>query len=120
MAGTNRTLYEVFVAEFFLTQTPDDNVAAVYPVFLERFPTLNTITDTSESELVEVIEPLGFQNMRTGALQQIASTHDRLTIEPEPLCELCFTNEYCIYFRELAERAYHYKIAGSSSLRYVS
>jgi A/G-specific adenine glycosylase len=30
---SNRTLYEVFVAEFFLTQTPADNVATVYPTF---------------------------------------------------------------------------------------
>ena len=35
---SNRTLYEFFAAEFFLTQTPADKVAAVYPSFLERFP----------------------------------------------------------------------------------
>lgn len=35
---SDRTLYEVFVAEFFLTQTPADNVVAVYPTFLEQFP----------------------------------------------------------------------------------
>ena len=40
---SNRTLYEVFVAEFFLAQTSADNVAAVYPGFLERFPTLDVI-----------------------------------------------------------------------------
>jgi A/G-specific adenine glycosylase len=33
----------VFVAEFFLTQTPADNVATVYPGFIERFPTLDAI-----------------------------------------------------------------------------
>jgi len=32
---TSRSLYEVFVAEFFLTQTPADNVASVYPQFTE-------------------------------------------------------------------------------------
>lgn len=84
----DRTLYEVFVAEFFLTQTPADNVAAVYPEFLERFPTLDEITETSEDELVEAIEPLGFQNMRAEALKQIATTHDHLPTEPESLMEL--------------------------------
>ncbi|KTG12915.1 hypothetical protein [Haloferax profundi] len=90
----NRTLYEVFVAEFFLTQTPADNVAAVYPVFLERFPTLDAIAEASEDELVEVIEPLGFQNMRAGALKQIASAHDRLPTGPEPLMELPRVGRY--------------------------
>lgn len=85
---SNRTLYEVFVAEFFLTQTPADNVAAVYPSFLERFPRLDTITETSEDELVKVIEPLGFQNIRAEALKQIASTCDHLPSEPASLLEL--------------------------------
>ncbi|CDK39118.1 hypothetical protein [Halorubrum sp. AJ67] len=55
---SNRTLSEVFVAEFFLTQTPADNVVVVYPRFLERFPTLDTMAKASEDELVEAIEPL--------------------------------------------------------------
>jgi len=33
-----QSLYEVFVEELFLTQTPADNVAAVYPSFLQRSP----------------------------------------------------------------------------------
>ncbi|MDS0474347.1 hypothetical protein [Natrinema sp. 1APR25-10V2] len=90
----DRTLYEVFVAEFFLTQTPAENVAAVYPGFLERFPTLDEIAETSEDELVEAIEPLGFQNMRAEALKQIASTHDHLPTEPESLIELPRVGRY--------------------------
>lgn len=90
----DRTLYEVFVAEFFLTQTPADNVAAVYPGFLERFPTLDEITEASEDELVEAIEPLGFQNMRAGALKQIASAHDHLPTEPELLMDLPRVGQY--------------------------
>ena len=91
---SNRTLYEVFVAEFFLTQTPADNVAAVYPSFLERFPGLDTIAETSEDELVEVIEPLGFQNLRSAALKQIASIHDHLPDEPASLMELPRVGQY--------------------------
>ena len=90
----DRTLYEVFVAEFFLTQTPADNVAVVYPRFLKRFPTLDAIAEVSEDELVEAIEPLGFQNMRAGALKQIASTHDHLPTEPESLMELPRVGRY--------------------------
>ena len=91
---SNRTLYEVFVAEFFLTQTPADNVAAVYPTFLERFPTLDAIAKASEDELVEAIEPLGFQNMRAGALKQIASTNGHLPTKPESLIELPRVGRY--------------------------
>lgn len=91
---SNRTLYEVFVAEFFLTQTPADNVAAVYPRFLERFPTLDAIAKASKDKLVTAIEPLGFQNMRAGALKQIASKHDHLPTEPESLIELPRVGRY--------------------------
>ena len=94
MARIDRTLYEVFVAEFFLTQTPADNVATVYPKFLERFPELDAIAETSEEVLVEVIKPLGFQNMRAGALKQIASAHDHLPTKPEPLMELPRVGRY--------------------------
>lgn len=90
----DRTLYEVFIAEFFLTQTPANNVAAVFPKFLERFPTLDAISEVSEDELVKVIEPLGFQNMRAGALKQIALIHDHLPTEPEPLMELPRVGQY--------------------------
>lgn len=90
----NRTLYEVFVAEFFLTQTPADNVAAVFPRFLERFPTLDAIAKASEDELVEAIEPLGFQNIRVEALKEIASKHDYLPTEPESLMNLPRVGRY--------------------------
>ena len=91
---SDRALYEVFVAEFFLTQTPADNVAAVYPRFLERFPTLAEIAEASEDELAEAIEPLGFQNMRAEALKQIASTHDCLPTEQETLMKLPRVGQY--------------------------
>jgi len=90
----DRTLYEVFITEFFLTQTPADNVAAVYPKFLERFSTLDEISKASEDELVEAIEPLGFQNMRAGALKQISSAHDHLPAEPESLMEFPRVGQY--------------------------
>lgn len=34
----NRSFHEVFVAEFLLTQTPAENVATVYPRFVDQFP----------------------------------------------------------------------------------
>lgn len=84
----DRSLYEVFVAEFLLTQTPAENVADVYPRFLERFPSFEAIDESSREELVELIEPLGFYNMRADALQSIATERDSLPETVEELAEL--------------------------------
>lgn len=90
----DRSLYEVFVAEFFLTQTPANNVSAVYPQFLERFPSLEAIDEASEDELVDVIEPLGFYNMRSKALKRIAAENETLPETTEELVELTRVGRY--------------------------
>lgn len=89
-----RTLYEVFVAEFLLTQTPADNVAEVYPVFLERFPSLAALDDASPEEIEATIEPLGFQRMRTEALNEIAEGYDTLPRDREQLLSLTRVGPY--------------------------
>lgn len=80
-----RSLYDVFVAEFFLTQTPAENVAEVYPRFLDRFPSLESLQNADEETVTRVIEPIGFQNLRAEALTRIASEHGTL---PETVDEL--------------------------------
>lgn len=84
----SRTLYEVFVAEFFLTQTPAGNVATVYPEFLDRFPELISLRTSEPDEVAAVIEPLGFQRMRADALVAIAEEFDSLPREREELLDL--------------------------------
>lgn len=88
------SLYEVFVAEFFLTQTPAANVAEVYPRFLERFDSLPAIAEVDEATLADVIEPLGFHNMRAEALNEIAETYDELPRTSVELRELPRVGEY--------------------------
>lgn len=83
-----RTLYEVFVAEFFLTQTPAENVESVYPGFLSKYPTIEHLKEASREELEEVIEPLGFQRMRAEALTTISDRVDTLPSQPNELLEL--------------------------------
>ena len=90
----DRSLYEVFVAEFFLTQTPAENVSAVYPTFLERFPDLRAIDKSDREEIVDVIEPLGFYNIRSDALKSIAAERDRLPETAAELTELPRVGEY--------------------------
>jgi len=84
----DQTLYQVFVAEFFLTQTPASNVESVYPEFLDQYPTLDAIEETTKRELVDVIEPLGFYNMRAEALQCIAAENEHLPQTATELGEL--------------------------------
>lgn len=85
---SDRSLYDVFVAEFLLTQTPANNVANVYPEFLARFPSLSAIDDADPDEIERLIEPLGFQRMRTEALTVIAAEYDRLPSERDTLLDL--------------------------------
>lgn len=86
--NVDRSFYEVFVAEFFLTQTPAENVAAVYEDFLEDYPDLDHLAEATESELRDVIEPLGFQNRRAAALTEIAAEYDHLPRNVADLEEL--------------------------------
>lgn len=87
-------LYDVFIAEFLLTQTPARNVAAVYPKFLETFPNLTAIRDAEIENLTEMICPLRFQNMRAEALSTIAKDYDELPTSPEELTDLAKVGRY--------------------------
>lgn len=82
------SVYEVFVAEFFLTQTPAEHVADIHPEFVATYPSLAALSEATSEELAAVIEPLGFQNMRADALTEIAATHDVLPVEREGLLAL--------------------------------
>jgi A/G-specific adenine glycosylase len=88
------SFFEVFVAEFFLTQTPAENVGRVYPQFISEFPSLEAIRRSDHESLVEVIEPLGFYNMRSEALSEIAATHDTLPTDEGELRELPRVGDY--------------------------
>lgn len=82
------SLYEVFLAEFFLTQTPAENVADVYPSFREIYPDLDALEEATRDELESAVEPLGFQRMRSEALNEIADEYEELPRDPDELREL--------------------------------
>jgi A/G-specific adenine glycosylase len=90
----DRSVYEVFVAEFLLTQTPAENVATVYPRFVERYPSLDDLREASRDDLIDLIEPLGFYNMRADALKQIAAEYDRLPETGTELTDLPRVGDY--------------------------
>lgn len=90
----DRSMYEVFVAEFFLTQTPANNVADVYSEFLEKFPSIENLRDADPGVIESTIEPLGFQRMRTDALVDIAREHDNLPRDRDDLMKLTRVGPY--------------------------
>lgn len=90
----DRSVYEVFIAEFFLTQTPADNVADVYPEFLEKYPSVEVLHKADPGKIESTIEPLGFQRMRTEALTQIGSEHDSLPRDRDELMNLTRVGPY--------------------------
>jgi A/G-specific adenine glycosylase len=89
-----RSLYEVFVAEFFLTQTPAENLNRHYQAFLREYPDLGAISAASVEELATAIEPLGFQRIRAEALVSIASEYDELPRCSDELRELTRVGPY--------------------------
>lgn len=88
------SVYEVFVAEFFLTQTPADNVASVYRSFVDKFPDPEALREVDGRRLEEEIEPIGFQRMRSRALKEIASERDEIPRVTEELQELPRVGRY--------------------------
>lgn len=88
------SLYEVFVAEILLTQTPAENVAAVYPDFVAEYPSLKVLSAADAVELERAIEPLGFQRMRAEALTEIAAEHDEIPTDRDALLSLPQVGEY--------------------------
>jgi A/G-specific adenine glycosylase len=84
----DRSLYEVFVAEFFLTQTPADNVVPVYEEFLSHYPTLPSLDGAAEHDVAAIVEPIGFHNMRAQALVRIAADYETIPRRRDALTDL--------------------------------
>ena len=65
--------YHIWVSEIMLQQTRVDTVIPYYERFLESFPTVETLANTSEERLLKAWEGLGYysrvRNMQTAAQQ---------------------------------------------------
>ena len=60
--------YQVLVAEVLLQQTLASKVEPVYREFLSHYPEPSDLVDVEADELAELLDPLGFQNIRAEAL----------------------------------------------------
>ena len=70
---SRRTPYEIFIAEMMLRQTKADNVARVYPLFLEKYPDFESLGHARLEEVQEIIKPLGLWRQRAPIFLNIAN-----------------------------------------------
>lgn len=63
----------VLIAEFLLIQTDAAKVSKIYQRFLKRFPTPEALNSASESEVAEMLKPLGLYRQRAKRLKGLAA-----------------------------------------------
>jgi len=64
--------YRMLVACIMLNQTSNKNVRKIIYSFFDRWPTPNSVIESSEEEIREHIKPLGFYNTRSKRLKRFA------------------------------------------------
>jgi hypothetical protein len=62
------TAFQLLVAEVLLKQTKAEDVAALWPELIARFPTVTSLAKANETQLAEWLEPLGSQRQRAASL----------------------------------------------------
>lgn len=58
--STNERLYKVWIAEVMLQQTQVDRVIGYYTRFLEKYPTIESLAQTTYDELFPYYQGLGY------------------------------------------------------------
>lgn len=69
--------YKVLIAEIMLRRTNADQVLPIYEEFIDKFPTINALKEPSDSELKEVLEPLGLVNRRLAMIKEVLDASER-------------------------------------------
>ena len=68
-----RDPYRIFVAEVLLQRTKTRQVVPVYENFIKKFPTIQSLANATDYEIIQVIKPLGLA-YRARRLKRVAST----------------------------------------------
>lgn len=72
------TSYRTLVGEMLLQKTPAGRVAAVYPEFVRRWPTLGALRRARSRDVEAALRPLGLQRRRAEVLLTLARSVSRL------------------------------------------
>ena len=90
--------YRTWVSEAMLQQTRVETVLSYYPRFLERFPTLASLAEAPEADVLKAWEGLGYysraRNLRKGAQQVMTEYGGVLPRDPEKLKKICGIGPY--------------------------
>ena len=65
--------YELIISELFLQRTRASTVHGFVPDFIQRFPTWQSIAETRESALADVLKPIGLWRRRAHSLHRLAA-----------------------------------------------
>ena len=63
--------YQILVAEILLKRTTATAVSRLYEVFLEKYPTLQRLANSNETQLAKDLAPIGLHNQRARAAIQL-------------------------------------------------
>jgi A/G-specific adenine glycosylase len=66
------TNYEKIISEVLLQRTKAETVAKFFPVFVKKYPSWRQLGNATESELKEILKPLGLYNQRGNRLYKLA------------------------------------------------
>lgn len=65
--------YKLLAVEKFLVQTDPGHVLKVYERFFQEFPTIEKLSEASETKIGQIIKPIGFWRQRAKHLKAMAS-----------------------------------------------
>jgi len=81
--------YKIWVSEIMLQQTRVDTVIPYFERFIERFPTLETLSEASEDDVVKMWEGLGYysraRNLHAGVKEVQAEYMGQVPDDPEEI-----------------------------------
>lgn len=69
---SDRSPYEILVAEIFLQRTAAAGVARSYPAFIQRYPSWAAIASSPPEDLESTLRPLGLWRQKARALRRLA------------------------------------------------
>ena len=90
--------YRTWISEAMLQQTRVETVLSYYERFLNRFPTLSSLAEAPEADVLKAWEGLGYytraRNLWKGARQVMAEYSGVLPRSPEELRKICGIGPY--------------------------
>lgn len=69
----NATKYQRVIAEVLLQRTQANVVAQMFRSFIRKYPSWQALAAASESELIEILKPLGLWSRRAASIKALAS-----------------------------------------------